>query len=74
MQISGSSNTSSAQAVHNAFQKNAERAQRLADAENDQQLEKDLAELPSDAQNVAIQTKAIRAKDEMLGDLLDVTA
>lgn len=75
MQISGSSNTTtSAQAVHDAFQRNAERAERLADAENNPQLEKDLAELPSDAQNVAIQTKAIKARDEMLGDLLDVLA
>lgn len=74
MQISGSFNTSSAQAVHDAFTRNAERAERLADAENNPQLEKDLAELPSDAQNVAIQTKAIKAKDEMLGDLLDVLA
>lgn len=72
MQISNT--TTSAQAVHDAFQRNAERAQRLADPEKNPHLEKDLAELPSDAHNVGIQTKAIKAKDEMLGALMDILA
>jgi hypothetical protein len=30
--------------------------------------------LPSDRQDVGMQTKVIKAKDQMLGDLLDILA
>ncbi len=69
-----SATNSSVQGVQRAFERNAARGKRLADAENDPQFEKDIAELPSDKQDVAVNTKVIKAKDEMLGTLLDMTA
>ncbi len=66
--------SSSIQGIHRAFERNAERAKRLSDPEGDPQLDKDLAELPSDKQDVGMQTKVIKAKDQMLGDLLDILA
>jgi hypothetical protein len=33
-----------------------------------------MAELPSDRQDVGMQTKVIKAKDQMLGDLMDILA
>jgi hypothetical protein len=72
MEISNS--TSSVQGMQKAFATNAARAKRLADPENDPQFEKDMAELPSDEQNVGVQSKVIKTKDQMLGDLLDILA
>ena len=65
---------SSLQALQKAFDRNAARAKRVADPEGDPQLDKDMAELPSDKQDVAIQSKVIKTKDQMLGDLLDILA
>ena len=62
------------QGMQRAFDRNAERAKRLSDPENDPQFERDLAELPSDKQDVGVQTKVIKTRDEMLGDLLDIIA
>jgi hypothetical protein len=72
--VSGLDSTSSIQGLQKAFARNADRAKRLSNADSDPQLEKDLAELPSDKQDVAIQTKVIKTKDQMLGDLLDILA
>ena len=72
MEISGSTN--SAQAVQQAFARNAARGKRLANPETDPQFEKDMAELPSDKQDVGVQTSVIKTKDKMLGDLLDIVA
>jgi hypothetical protein len=72
MEISGS--TSSIQALQQAFADNAARAQRLAKQDGGPQFEKDMAELPSDEQNVGIQSKAIKTKDKMLGELIDLVA
>jgi hypothetical protein len=72
MEITGSS--ASIQGMQRAFDRNAERAKRLSNPEGDPQLERDMAELPSDRQDVGMQTKVIKAKDQMLGDLLDILA
>ncbi|MBW8886913.1 MAG: hypothetical protein JF616_04055 [Fibrobacteres bacterium] len=72
--VSSLDSTSSIQGMQKAFARNAERAKRLADPEGDTQLDKDMAELPSDKEDVAIQTKVIKTKDQMLGDLLDILA
>jgi len=72
--VSGLDSTSSIQGLQKAFARNADRAKRLADPEGDPQLDKDMAELPSDKTDVAIQTKVIKTKDQMLGDLLDILA
>jgi hypothetical protein len=69
-----SSATSPSQAIQRAFDRNAGRAARLADPEKDKTFEKDMAELPSDKQDVGVQTQVIRTKDRMLGDLLDIVA
>jgi hypothetical protein len=66
--------TSSVQGMQQAFARNADRAKRLANPEGDPQLDKDMAELPSDKQDVAVQSKVIKTKDQMLGDLLDIMA
>ena len=70
MEISGAS--SSIQGIKNAFEANAARAQRVAKEDGGPQFEKDMAELPSDPQRVAVNTKAIKTQDEMLGTLLDM--
>lgn len=70
MEIGGAS--SSIQGIHRAFEANAGRAQRLAQPDGGPQLDKDMAELSTDPQNVGMQTKAIKAYDEMLGTLLDM--
>lgn len=62
------------QGMQRAFDRNAERAKRLSDPEGDPKLDQDMAELPSDAQDVGVQTKVIKTKDQMLGDLLDIFA
>lgn len=72
MEITGSS--SSIQGLQRAFDRNSERAKRLSDPENDPRFERDMAELPSDRQDAGVQTKVIKAKDQMLGDLLDILA
>jgi len=72
--VSSTDSSSSIQGMQRAFARNAERAKRLADPEADSQFDKDMAELPSDKQDVAVQTKVIKAKDQMLGDLLDILA
>jgi hypothetical protein len=72
--VSGTGSSASIQGMQKAFARNAERAQRLADPEGDPQIDKDMAELPSDREDVAIQTKVIKTKDQMLGDLLDILA
>lgn len=64
----------SVNAIQQAFKTNAERAERISKPELDKQFEKDMAELPSDDKNVGIQAAAIRTKDKMLGDLLDILA
>jgi hypothetical protein len=66
--------SASVQGMQRAFARNAERAKRLADPEGDPQLDKDMAELPSDKQDVSVQAKVIKTKDQMLGDLLDILA
>lgn len=72
MEISSAS--SPVQGIQRAFARNAERAARLSDPENNPQLERDLAELPSDERDVGIQTKTIKTRDEMVGTLLDLFA
>jgi hypothetical protein len=72
MEITNS--TSSVQGMMNAFAKNAARGKRLADPENDPQFEKDMAELPTDKQEVGVNSKVIKTKDQMLGTLLDMVA
>ena len=62
------------QGIQRAFDRNEEKAKRISNPESDPQLEKDLAELPSDKQDVGMQTKVIKAKDQMLGDLMDIMA
>ena len=69
----GSSNAS-VNAIQQAFKSNAEKAGRIASPETDKTFEKDMAELPSDEKSVGIQAAAIRTKDKMLGDLLDILA
>ena len=66
--------SASVQALQTAFMANDAKAKRLANAESDPLLEKDLAELPSDADNVGAQTKVIKTKDQMVGTLLDMFA
>ena len=39
---------------------------------DDEQVEKDLAELPTDPPNLGINTAVIKTKDQMLGTLLDM--
>jgi hypothetical protein len=72
MDIGGA--TSSIQAIRNAFDANAERARRIASKDGGPRFEKDMAELPNDPEQVGMQTKAIKAKDRMLGTLLDLVA
>jgi hypothetical protein len=72
MEIGGS--TSSIQAIQNAFDANAARAKRISSQDGGPQFEKDMAELPNDPEQVGMQTKAIKAKDQMLGTLLDMVA
>ena len=67
-----SSSNASVQGIQNAFAANAARAKRVAQADGGPQFEKDMAELPSDGQNVKANTKALKAKDQMLGTLLDM--
>lgn len=65
---------SSVNAIQQAFKANAERAERISKPEQNKQFEKDMAELPSDEKNVGFQAAALRTKDKMLGDLLDILA
>ncbi|MDB5104254.1 MAG: hypothetical protein JWP91_1943 [Fibrobacteres bacterium] len=69
-----SSSTSSVQGIQQAFAANAARAKRVAQPDGGPQFEKDMAELPSDADNVAANTKALKTRDQMLGTLLDMVA
>ncbi len=66
--------SSAVQGVQKAFEVNAARGKRISNPETDPQFEKDMTELPSDPENVGMQTKVVRAKDQMLGDLLDLFA
>jgi hypothetical protein len=69
MEISGSG---SVQGIQRAFDANAARAKRVAQPDGGPQFEKDMAELPSDPDRVTANTKALKAKDQMLGTLLDM--
>jgi hypothetical protein len=64
--------TSSVQGIRKAFEVNAARAERLARSDGGPSFEKDMAELPSDADNVGVNVKALKTKDQMLGTLLDL--
>jgi len=64
--------TSSIQGIQNAFATNAARAQRIAQPDGGPQFEKDMAELPSDADNVKANSAVIKTRDQMLGTLLDM--
>lgn len=66
--------SSSIQGIQKAFEANAARGQRIKNAESNPQLEKDMAELSTDPQNVKLQNKVIKTQDKMLGELLDLTA
>lgn len=70
----GSSTSSSAsiQGIQNAFDRNAARAKRIAQPDGGPQFEKDMAELPSDADDVKANTAVLKTKDQMLGTLLDM--
>ncbi|HKP94900.1 MAG TPA: hypothetical protein VJ385_04000 [Fibrobacteria bacterium] len=70
MEISGSS--SSVQGIQNAFATHAARGKRIAQPDGGPRFEKDMAELPSDGDNVAANAKAIKTRDQMLGTLLDM--
>jgi hypothetical protein len=70
MEISGSS--SAVQGIQRAFDDNAARAKRLAKEDGGPQFEKDMAELPSDAHRVGVNTKVIKTQDQMVGTLLDM--
>jgi hypothetical protein len=72
--VSSLDSASSIQGMQRAFARNADRAKRLSNPDGDPQLDKDMAELPSDKEDVAIQSKVIKTKDQMLGDLLDILA
>lgn len=66
-------------AIQQAFDAHSARAGRLAQAMTDvpgadKSFVKDMAELNSDPKNVGIQAKAVKAKDEMVGALLDILA
>ena len=62
----------SVQGMQQAFARNAARAKRLADPEGDPQIDKDMAELPGDKQDVRANSKVIQTQDQMLGTLLDI--
>jgi hypothetical protein len=66
------SSSSSVQGIQNAFSAHAARAQRIAQPDGGPQFEKDMAELPSDKDNVGFNVKALKTKDQMLGTLLDM--
>jgi hypothetical protein len=66
--------SSSTQGIQNAFDQNAARAKRLSKGVEDDQLEKDMAELPQDKADVGVNTAVIKTKDQMLGTLLDMVA
>ena len=66
--------TTPVQGMQRAMDTHTARATRLAKAAEMESVEKDLAELPTDPENLSAQTKAIKAKDQMLGDLLDILA
>lgn len=68
------SSNSSVQGLQRAFAATEAKAKRIANAESDPQFEKDMAELPSDKEISSAQTKVIKTKDQMLGDLLDMMA
>ena len=57
------SSTTPIQGMQNAFAANEARGKRIANAENDPQFEKDMAELPSDKENVSMNVKVIKAKE-----------
>ena len=65
--------SSAIQGVQRAVDTNAARGARIAKGiEGDDQIEKDLAELPTDAPNLSAQIQVIKTQDKMLGDLLDI--
>jgi hypothetical protein len=66
--------SSSVQGIQNAIDTNSARAKRLEQGMDDEQVEKDLAELPTDPPNLGINTAVIKTKDQMLGTLLDMFA
>ncbi len=77
MQVGASG--SSVGAIQQAFDAHAARAGRLAKAatdarEADRSFTKDMAELATDPEKVGVQAKAIKAKDDMVGSLLDILA
>ena len=78
MDVSASS--SSTGAIQQAFIAHSARAERLSKAMiaettvSDDDFVKDMAKLPGDPRNVGIQTKVLKAKDDMLGGLIDILA
>lgn len=70
MEISGSS--SAVQGIQRAFDANAARAKRLAQADGGPSFVKDMAELPSDAHKAGVNGKVIKTQDQMVGTLLDM--
>ena len=68
------SSSSSVQGMQRALATTEARGKRIANAESDPQFEKDMAELPSDKENLTANLNVIKTKDKMLGELLDLTA
>ena len=66
--------SSSVQGIRNAIDTHSARAERLSKAADSEGIEKDMAELPSDPKSLGMQTKVIKAQDDMLGTLLDLLA
>jgi hypothetical protein len=66
--------SSSVQGIQNAVDQNAARAKRLSKGLEDDQVEKDMAEMSQDPQNLGMNTKVVKTKDQMLGTLLDMIA
>ena len=61
--------------VVNAFDVHSQRAQRIAArAPDGERFVQDMAELPSDDQNVKANVAVIRTQDKMMGALLDIFA
>lgn len=65
---------SSVGAVQKAFEQNAKRAGRISQGVEDPTIEKDMAELSTDKDQVSMQMKTLKTKDQMLGTLLDMLA
>lgn len=60
--------------IQRAAETHFQRAQRIAKAEEAQDMTKDLAEMHTDPQRVKMNTAAIRTQDQMVGTLLDMFA